>query len=147
MSIKFYLTRNNIRSHKHYGKYYARTAKGVEVTLADIEREIEHSSTATRADVKLVLQAFHDVWKRHLQQGHSVNLDAMELGRYHISVKTAMVNRPEDFVPRLHVLGYELKYTPTGYRVRGCRSCIQREVTKGCRAVQVDFAHDDGEGK
>ncbi len=137
MSIKFYLTKNNIKSSKHYGKYYARTAKAGEVTLADIERDIEHLCTASRADVKLVLQAFHDVWKRHLQQGHWINLDALELGRHHISIKSAMVDRPEDFLPHLHVLGYELKVTPTGYRRRGRHDCVQREVTEGCVAKEL----------
>jgi hypothetical protein len=39
MAIKYYLTKCNIKSSSNYGKYYARTLRGNEVTLADLERE------------------------------------------------------------------------------------------------------------
>jgi hypothetical protein len=53
MAIKYYLTKCNIKSSSNYGKYYARTLRGNEVTLDDLEREIEHACSATRGDVKL----------------------------------------------------------------------------------------------
>jgi predicted histone-like DNA-binding protein len=126
-----------VKSSANYGKYYARTMKGSEVTLDDIEREIEHSCSATRGDVKLVLQTFHDVWKRHLQQGHRVNLNALELGRYHITVKSRMADTPEIFTARTHITGFELNHTPTGHWTDGNDRHIQREVTKGCKAQRV----------
>lgn len=136
MAIKYYLTKCNIKSSSNYGKYYARTLRGNEVTLADLEREIEHACSATRGDVKLVLQTFCDIWKRHLQQGHTVNLDAMELGRHYISVRSRMVDHPEQFSTRNHILGFCLRSLPTGHRISGSGHHIQRVVTKGCTAEQ-----------
>lgn len=136
MSIKYYLARCNVKKSASYGKYFARTMKGNEVTVDDLAREIEQICSATRADVKLVLQAFHDLWKRHLQQGDRVNLDPMELGRYHIAVKSRMAESPEAFTTRDHIVGFELKHTPTGFWIAGNDRRIQRDVTKGCKATR-----------
>lgn len=138
MAIKYYLARCNVKSSANYGKYYARTMKGNEVTLDDIEREIEHACSATRGDVKLVMQTFYEVWKRHLQQGDRVNLDAMELGRYYIAVKSRMAERPEDFSTKSHIMGFALRHTPTGYWVDKINRHIQRAVTRGCKAERCN---------
>lgn len=136
MSIKYYLTKCNIKSSRNNGKYYARTLRDNEVTLDDIEREIEHACSATRGDVKLVLQTFYDIWKRHLQQGDLVNLDAMELGRHYIAVRSRMVDCPERFTTRNHIMGFTLRSLPTGHRMESGSHRIKRTVTDGCKAEQ-----------
>ena len=134
MSIKYYLARCNVKKSASYGKYFARTRKGNEVTLDVIGREIEHCCSATRGDVKLVLQTFYDVWKRHLRRGDRVNLDAMELGRYQIVVKSRMAESAQAFTTRTHIVGFVLKHTPTGYWTSQTDRHIERVVTKGCTA-------------
>lgn len=56
MAIRFRLMRNGIKRDKNYGKFFAHTVKNSEVTLEEIEQQIQENCTAKASDVKLVMK-------------------------------------------------------------------------------------------
>ena len=76
MALKYVLRKNNIKSNKAYGKWYAHTVRDAdELTMSEIEQKIQDSCTLTRADVRAVITALQRVVKEGLQDGKVVNLD------------------------------------------------------------------------
>ena len=143
MAIHFRLIRNEIRSNKHYGKYFAHTVKGSEVTLNEIEQQIQANCSAKASDVRLVLAELYDTIRHELQSGHVVNLG--ELGKFHISVRSIPVADPKDFHIDRHITGFRCKYSPNGKRYEShmgrLAGHIHHTLTDGCKAK-----HDAGYG-
>ena len=92
MSLKFKLRKNNIKSNKSYGKWYAHTLRGSEVTLDEIEQQIQDCCSVTRADVRAVVTALQEVVARDLKDGHVVSLG--ELGKFYLSIRSESVDNP-----------------------------------------------------
>lgn len=134
MAIHFTLQKNNIKSNSAYGKYYAHTVKQGELTMSDIERQIQERCTVTRADVRAVLTALEDVVAHGLKDGMVVNLN--ELGKFYLSIRSESVDTPEDFHVRKHVKEVVCKYTPAGHRQPMSGGSIKRSFTSGCTLVQ-----------
>ena len=55
MAIKYYLTKCNIKSSSNYGKYYARTLRGNEVTLADLMAQRRLGETIRDVERRLLV--------------------------------------------------------------------------------------------
>jgi predicted histone-like DNA-binding protein len=138
MAIQFRLIRNEIRSNKHYGKYLAHTVKGSEVTLREIEQQIQANCSAKASDVRAVLAELYDTIRHMLQDGHVVNLG--ELGKFHISVKSTPVEDPKEFRVDRHVTGFKCNYSPYAKRYPRHKGRlaghIHHELTDGCKAVK-----------
>ncbi|MDD7318984.1 MAG: hypothetical protein SOZ80_08340 [Prevotella sp.] len=134
MAIRFMLMRNAIKSDKNFGKFFAHTVKNSEVTLEEIEQQIQENCTAKAADVKLVMKELFETIKRAMQDGHVVNLG--ELGKMYIAVKSIAVNSPADFRTDRHITGFRCKYTPFGRRCGTSegqkKRRIRRAFTENC---------------
>jgi len=139
MSIHFRLVKNEIKSNKQYGKYYAHTVKGSEVTLREIEQKIQANCSAKASDVRLVLSELFYTIRQELQDGHVVNLG--ELGKFHISVKSTPVADPQEFRIDRHIRGFKCNYTPNGNRYPhysgSLAGHIRRDLTDGCVARNI----------
>ena len=135
MPIFYKLMRNDIRSSKNYGRYYARTVRQGEVSMEDIERTIEQNCTAKASDVRLVLRELFDTVKYYMQQGYTVDL--REMGKLSIGVKSTCVDMPEEFRQDSHITGFRCKYTPHGERYGAGephKGYIHRSLLEGCEA-------------
>ncbi len=136
MAIHYKLIKNQIKSSKNYGKYYAHTVKQGKVSMEQIEQTIQENCTAKASDVRLVLRELFDTVKQYMQDGYVVEL--REMGKFHISVQSTPVDDPKNFSTDRHITGFKCNYTPYGERYKageGERSRhIHREMTDGCEA-------------
>ena len=141
MSLKFKLRKNNIKSNKSYGKWYAHTLRGSEVTLDEIEQQIQDCCSVTRADVRAVVTALQEVVARDLTDGHVVSLG--ELGKFYLSIRSESVDNPEEFSVQRHVKGIVCNYIPEGHRRSNDRH-ITRPFTDNCHLEQVSIYDENG---
>ena len=141
MSLKFTLKKHNIESNKSYGKWYAHTLRGEELSMDEIEKCIQENCSATRADVKAVLAALHDVVLRALKDGRVVSLG--ELGKLRLSIRSECVDRPDDFSVQRHVKGVVCKYTPDSHR-DPLSGRLLRPFTDKCRLEQISLYDAEG---
>ncbi|MBR3445803.1 MAG: hypothetical protein IKH14_08090 [Prevotella sp.] len=136
MAIYYKLIKNQIKSSKNYGKYYAHTVKQGKVSMEQIEQTIQENCTAKASDVRLVLRELFDTVKQYMQDGYVVEL--REMGKFHISVQSTPVDDPKNFSTDRHITGFKCNYTPYGERYKageGERARhIHREMTDGCEA-------------
>ena len=139
MAIRYRIMRNNILRDKNYGKYYALTVKNSEVTLEDIEREIQENCSAKVSDVRLVMRELFDTIRRMMQDGHVVNMG--ELGKMYIAVTSTPADTPEEFRTDRNITGFRCAYTPCGHRygsgVGEKSGKIHRLLTDGCKAKKL----------
>ena len=139
MSIKYRLLKNEIKSSKNYGMYYAHTVRAGHVSLEEIEKLVAQSCSATAADVRLVVCELFETVKHYMQMGYVVQLG--DLGNFSISVKSVCVDTKEEFRSDRHILGYKCNYTPVGHRRRpegGKRQGrIERGLLEGCTAEHL----------
>jgi predicted histone-like DNA-binding protein len=141
MSLKFTLRQNKIRGGKGYGKWYAHTLRGSELTLDEIEQRIQASCSVTRADVRAVVTALQDVVADGLKSGHVVSLG--ELGKFYLSIRSESVDSPDDFCVKDHVKGVECNYIPLGHRNQLSHRIV-RPFTEDCRVEQVSVYDETG---
>jgi predicted histone-like DNA-binding protein len=73
-------------------KYYAQVLSSGTDTMEHIIQRIEKSSTASSADVKLVLRALVDTMKVSFAEGRIVQLE--DLGSFRLSVSSDPVKEP-----------------------------------------------------
>jgi len=136
MGIRYRLIRNDIKTNKNYGRYYARTVKNSEVTLEEIECEIQENCSAKVSDVRLVMTELFDTIRRAMQAGHVVNMG--EMGKMYIAVTSVPADSPEEFRTDRNITGFRCIYTPFGQRygsASGDKSHkIHRRLTDGCVA-------------
>lgn len=146
MAITFRLLRNDIKSSKNYGKYYAHTVKNGELTLEQIEQRVQDNCSAKASDVSMVIKELYATIKQAMQMGQVVNLG--ELGKLYISVKSIPVDSPEEFRVDRHIKGYKCNYTPTGKRIAldsrladefGRKNYVERSLLQGCKAVRDKY--------
>ena len=143
MALKYVLRKNNIRSNKAYGKWYAHTVRDQdEMTMGEIEKKIESRCTLTRADVRAVISALQNVVKEGLQDGRVVNLD--EMGKLHLSIRSKSVDSPDEFDLNKHITGVVCKYTPQGHRIGMGDRRIKREFTTGLTISPVELVDETG---
>jgi len=137
MAIHYRLLQNNIKSNKAYGKWYAHTVKQGELTLKEIERQIQERCSLTSADVRAAIAALTEVVEEGLKNGQTVNLG--ELGKFVLSIKSLCVDDPKDFRVDTHVKDIVCKYTPEGHRSKTGDRRIVRAFTNGCQLEQDPF--------
>ena len=142
MALHFILQRNNIKSNKSYGKWYAHTVKQGELSLDRIEEMIQSRCTVTRADVRAVITALKEVVEFGLKNGMVVDLD--EMGKFYLSIRSECVDDPEDFSVKLHVKDIVCKYSPDGHRLPSSKRRIVRSFTNGCKLVQDSLLDNKG---
>ena len=142
MALKYTLRQNNIKSNSAFGKWYAHTLRQGELSMQEIEQRIQNRCTVTRADVRAVITALQEVVEDGLKSGMVVNLG--ELGKFHLSIRSESVERPEDFSVQKHVKDIVCKYTPDGHRINASDPRIVRPFTNGVRLEQVSIYGEDG---
>ena len=110
------------------GKWYGRVVKDGEVHTKDLARIICDNTTLTRADVEATIIALVEEMKAQMQSGNTVVLDGF--GRFHLTVKSDMVDRPEDFNLKKHIRRILCKFTPAATRNQLDRH-LERNFTEG----------------
>lgn len=135
------LQRNNIKGNKSHGKWYAHAVKQGELTMKEIEEQIEASCSLKKSDVRAVISELKECVERGLKDGLVVNLD--ELGKFHLSIKSLCVDDPKDFRVDTHVKDIVCKYTPEGHRSKTGDRRIIRAFTNGCQLVEQGYYNEE----
>lgn len=88
MSIEYKVIPRKVLGGEDKGKekYYASTSARGEVTLDDLTKEIEKSSTVSGTDIRAVLYALVDALPDHLADGNIVRLG--DLGSFRITINS-----------------------------------------------------------
>lgn len=115
MALEFTLRKNEIKSNKSYGKWYAQTVRGSELSLSEIAERVQSNCGVSRANVVAVITALQSVVSKGLKNGHVVNLG--ELGKFYLSIRSECVDSPDEFSVQKHVKGVVCKYIPEGHRL------------------------------
>lgn len=136
--IHYTLRKNNIKSHKGYGKYYAHTIKYQKVTMDTIAKEIEQATTLSEADVVAAIKALAASIKQHLQDGHTVDLG--ELGKFAVAVKSMPVDDPKDWKQSHNITGFQLVHHAEAHRNAQQGRILERPLLDGCQAQRDDEA-------
>lgn len=141
MAIRYRLEKCKFKNDKNYGRYYARTVKNSEVTLEDIEQQIQENCSAKVSDVRLVMKELFDTIRRAMRDGHVVNMG--EMGKMYIGVRSVPVDDPEEFCSDRNITGFRCIYTPFGQRYGSLdgnmRHHIHRRLTDGCVAKKMIY--------
>lgn len=133
MTLKIRLLQHKNKSFN--GKWYGRATSTGEAHTEELARSISHDTTLTEADVHAAIIALVDEMKRRLQDGQTVVLDGF--GRFHLTVNSDMVEKPEDFNLKRDIKRILCKFTPAGRRNQITRR-LERPFTYG-----VDLSMQD----
>ena len=110
------------------GKWYGKATSTGEVHTEELARNISHDTSLTEADVHASIIALVEEMKRQLQDGRTVVLDGF--GRFHLTIKSDMVEKPEEFNLSKHVKRILCKFTPAARRNQFDRH-LERPFTDG----------------
>lgn len=112
------------------GKWYGRVVKTGEVHTKELAKSICDNTTLTRADVEATIIALVEEMKQRLQDGETVVLDGF--GRFHLAIKSDMVEHPQDYNLKKHVRQIRCLFTPAGTRNQ-LDHHIERYFTEGVK--------------
>ena len=110
MALHIKLIRNNIKSSKSYGKYFAKSVSQGEITLDEIGKEICRNSSFSEGTVIGVVTELQDTLKEKLRDGQTVVLPGVE---------SIGVDDPKDFNIRRHITRIICGFLPAGRRIQG----------------------------
>lgn len=124
------------------GKWFAKTKKMQEVNLNEIARLLARRTGMTRGTALTVLIDVVDVMKEQMANGRTVVLG--DLGRFSYSVRSSLVDRPEDFDPCRHIKRILCRFLPVGKRDPETRR-MHYPLLEGLDFVVVDRLFENEE--
>lgn len=101
MSLKLKLVQNQIKSHKQYGKLYARRISSGILTSDELIRRMVKGRSLTRPDVIAVMNAFTEELQQALGDGMTV--ETGDLGSFMLTVESVPVEDPKKFRPSTNI--------------------------------------------
>lgn len=131
MAVHIKLYKNNIKSNKSYGKYFAKAVSQGEVTLEEIAAEACRNSGFSEGSVIGVTTELQDILKHRLSEGQTVVLPG--IGRFSLRVESIGVENPKDFNIRRHITRFVCGFLPAGRRIQGRH--ILYDFSEGVKAV------------
>ena len=87
MSIRIKLRKNEIKSNKNYGQYFAETVSMGTVGVEQLAEEISRNCTLKSSDVQGAIIALQEVMANHLQSGETVVLPG--IGSFSLSAESS----------------------------------------------------------
>ena len=136
MAVHIKLIKNNIKSSRSYGKFFAKTVSQGEVTLGEIAAEACRNSGFSKGTVDGVVTELQDILKHRLSEGQTVILPG--IGRFSLRVESIGVDDPKEFNIGRHITRIVCGFLPAGRRIQGRH--ILYDFCEGVKAVwQVGF--------
>ena len=120
-----------VKQHKRKslnGKWFGKAVSMGEVSTMELARKISHNNSVTEGDVVGVITALVAEMRNELQAGHTVVLDG--IGRFHLTVKSDLVDHQEDYNVKRNVREVKVKFTPTAHRNPMTRQ-LEHPITAG----------------
>ena len=91
MAVHIKLIKNNIKSSRSYGKFFAKTVSQGEVTLGEIAAEACRNSGFSKGTVDGVVTELQDILKHRLSEGQTVILPG--IGRFSLRVESIVTTQ------------------------------------------------------
>ena len=117
MSIRIKLRKNEIKSNKNYGQYFAETVSMGTVGVEQLAEEISRNCTLKSSDVQGAIIALQEVMANHLQNGETVVLPG--IGSFSLSAESSGAESPKKFSLQRHIRGIKCRFRPSGKRQGG----------------------------
>ena len=115
MSVFINLYHSHLSASKSNGRWFARRIKMGETDLSLLAERIQRNTTFKRGEVHGLLIELVEQMRESLLNGETVVLDG--IGRFHLSVRSNMVDRPADFRIDRDVKNVVCKFVPEGRRM------------------------------
>ena len=135
MSIRIKLRKNEIKSNRNYGQYFAETVSMGTVGVEQMAEEISQNCTLKSSDVQGALIALQEVMASHLQNGEKVVLPG--IGSFSLAAESSGVEDPDRFNQKRHILGIKCRFRPSGKRQRGKNGPITHDLVGGAKVDWV----------
>lgn len=135
MSIRIKLRRNEIKSNKNYGRYFAETVSMGTVDLDQLAEEIGRNCTMKPSDIKGALIAMQEVMKTHLQNGETVVLPG--IGSFSLAAESTGVEDPKKFSLQRNIRGVKCRFRPSGKREGGRNGTLCYDLINGTKVDWV----------
>lgn len=137
MAVHIKLVRNNIKSNKSYGKYFAKAVSQGEVTINELAKEAAANCGISRGAFIRGVTELQEMMKERLSDGKTVVLDG--IGRFSLRVESVGVVDPKQFNIRRHIKRFVCGFLPAGKRVntgQGTQNgTIHYDFCEGVKAV------------
>ena len=114
MAVHIKLIKNNIKSSRSYGKFFAKTVSQGEVTLGEIAAEACRNSGFSKGTVDGVVTELQDILKHRLSEGQTVILPG--IGRFSLRVESIGVDDPKEFNIGRHITRIVCGFLPASRR-------------------------------
>ena len=101
MSIRIKLRKNEIKSNKNYGQYFAETVSMGTVGVEQLAEEISRNCTLKSSDVQGAIIAFPGI------------------GSFSLSAESSGAESPKKFSLQRHIRGIKCRFRPSGKRQGG----------------------------
>jgi predicted histone-like DNA-binding protein len=131
MAVHIKLIRNNIKSSKSYGKYFAKAVSQGEVKFEDLTAQACIKSGLKEGVIRHIVSDLQEILKQRLADGQTVVLK--DIGRFSLRVESVGVDDPKTFNIRHHITRIVCGFLPAGRRVQGRH--ILYEFAEGVKAV------------
>ncbi len=115
MAIHIRLVRNNIKSSKSYGKYFAKAVSQGEVTMKELAEEAATNCGISRGDFIRGVTELQDMMKHRLSDGQTVVIEG--IGRFSLRVESIGVDDPKEFNIARHISRFICGFLPSGRRI------------------------------
>ena len=137
MAIHIRLVRNNIKSSKSYGKYFAKAVSQGEVTMKELAEEAATNCGISRGDFIRGVTELQDMMKHRLSDGQTVVIEG--IGRFSLRVESIGVDDPKEFNIARHISRFVCGFLPSGRRINAGRGTkngpILYDFCDGVKAV------------
>ena len=135
MSIRIRLRKNEIKSNKNYGQYFAETVSMGTVGVEQLAEEISRNCTLKSSDVQGAIIALQEVMVSHLQSGETVVLPG--IGSFSLAAESCGVEAPEKFNLKRHIRGIKCRFRPSGKRQGGRNGAISYDLVGNAKVDWV----------
>ncbi len=110
MAVFYKLYKDNRKTGKSTGKWYARATMVGVVNLDRLAEEMQSNCTVKKSDIKAVLTELVETMKRALQDGKKVKLDG--LGSFKIGIHGLGAETAKEYLPAKNITSLSLNFTP-----------------------------------
>ena len=115
MAVHFKLIKNNIKSSKSYGKYFAKAVSQGEVTMEELAADAAANCGISKGNFVRGVTELEEMMKNRLADGQTVVIEG--IGRFSLRVESIGVDNPKEFNIARHITRFICGFLPSGRRI------------------------------
>ena len=115
MAVHVKLIKNNIKSRKSYGQYFAKAVSQGEVTMKELAEEAATNCGISKGAFVRGVTELQDMMKHRLADGQTVVIEG--IGRFSLRVESDGVDDPKEFNLGRHINRFVCKFLPASHRI------------------------------